>query len=65
MLHVPLEVPLPALALGGRGEGDDAGGPGVEVLGEAVDRAALPGGVAALEHDDVPDAVVLAPVLQL
>jgi hypothetical protein len=35
------------------------------VLYEPLDRAALAGGVAALEHDDVPVPVRLAPLLQL
>jgi hypothetical protein len=38
---------------------------GFEVLHEPLDGAALASGVAALEHDDVSQAVRLAPLLQL
>ena len=65
MRHVALEVPLGLLALRGDAEGDDARDAGVERGGDRLDRAALARGVAALEHDDVPQAVGLAPVLQL
>ena len=40
-------------------EGRDPGEPGVEVLGDPLDGAALAGGVAALEDDD--DALLLGP----
>ena len=50
--HVALEVPLAALVLGGLFERDDARAARVEVLHEALDRAALAGGVAAFEQDD-------------
>ena len=62
---VAVEVPLASLGLGGLGERDDAGGARVEVLGEPLDRAALAGGVAALEEDHVLGAGVLRPVLEL
>ena len=62
---VALEVPLAALDVGGGGEGDDAGGAGVEVLGERLDGAALAGGVAALEDDDDALAGGAEPGLQL
>jgi hypothetical protein len=65
MRHVPLEVPLGAFALGGFLEGDDAGAARVEALHEPLDRAALAGRVAALEHKHVPGAGVLGPILQL
>ena len=48
---VALEVPLAALALGRRGQRGDARDARVQVLGDPLDRAALAGGVAALEHD--------------
>jgi hypothetical protein len=63
--QVPLEVPLAALALGRPLERDDPGTAGVEVLGEALDRAALAGGVPALEDDDELLPRLLHPVLQL
>ena len=59
VLDVALEVPLGPLALGGRGQRGDARDPGAEVLGDPLDRAALAGGVAALEDDD--DALALGP----
>ena len=49
---VALEVPLRPLPLGRRGQGDDAGDAGVQVLRDALDRPALAGRVAALEDDD-------------
>jgi hypothetical protein len=63
VLHVTLEVPLGALPLGRRGQGRDPGGPGVEVLGHPLDRAALPGRVAALEDDHDPGALGAHPLL--
>jgi hypothetical protein len=65
MLDVPLEVPLGLLPLGGRGQGGDSGGAGRQVLGDPLDRAALPSGVAALEDDDDPRPRLLDPRLQL
>jgi hypothetical protein len=52
VLDVALEVPLP---LGRRrlGQRDHPRRPRVQVLGEPLDRAALAGGVAALEDHDV------------
>ena len=52
MRHVALEVPLRALALGRRRQRHDAADARVEPLGDALDDAALAGGVAALEQDD-------------
>ena len=65
VLDVALEVPLPLLGGGGLVERHHARRAGIQVLGEALDRAALARRVAALEEEDVPDAVILAPVLQL
>ncbi len=48
VLRVALEVPLAALGLGRLVEGHDARSPRVEVFHEALDRAALARGVAAL-----------------
>jgi hypothetical protein len=53
VLHVALEVPLPALPLGGGAEGDHAAVPRVQALGDALDDPALAGSIAAFEdHDD-------------
>ena len=53
VLDVALEVPLLALAFGRTRQRDDAGDARVEVLGDALDRAALARGVPALEdHHD-------------
>ena len=54
MRHVALEVPLRALALGGRRQRDDAADARIEALRDALDDAALAGGIAPLEdHDDL------------
>src|ERR1700733_7157910 len=54
VLDVALEVPLASLALGRRRQRDDAAHPRVRALGDALDHAALPRGVAPLEdHDDL------------
>ena len=51
---VALEVPLRLLALGRRGKRDDAADARVRPLGDALDHAALAGGVTPLEdHDDL------------
>src|SRR4029077_8764391 len=65
LLDVPLEVPLPALALGRHRQRCNAGDAGVEVLRDALDRAALAGGIAALEEHDDPLPLRLAPFLDL
>ena len=65
MLHIPLEVPLPELTGGRHVERNDPGRSWVQVLGEPLDRAALAGGVASFEDDDVAHSDVLTPVLQL
>src|SRR5262249_47920744 len=62
---VALEIPLAAFRLGGRGERDDPGLPRVQVLGDPLDRAALPGRVAALEEDGDPGAGDPHPLLEL
>src|SRR3546814_1632125 len=54
-----------SLPLGGRGQGRDSCGAGRQVLGDPFDRAALPGGVAALEHHDDAGSSLLDPRLQL
>jgi hypothetical protein len=61
---VALEVPLSALDFARLLEGDDAGAAGVQMLHEALDRAALTCGIAPLEQDDDPGARVLDPRLQ-
>ena len=61
---VALEIPLVALALGRRGQGDDAADARIEPLGDALDGAALAGGVAAFEQHDDLELLVLHPILQ-
>ena len=65
MGHVALEVPLGLLAVVRRGQGGDAAHPRVEPLGDALDHAALAGGVAPLEQHDEPVSGAHDPVLQL
>jgi hypothetical protein len=60
---VALEIPLGALALGGGPEGDHPAVAGVEPLGDPLDGATLAGGVAALEDDHHPQALVDDPLL--
>ena len=50
--HVALEVPLRALALVRRRQRRDAADARVQALRDALDHAALAGGVAPLEQDD-------------
>jgi hypothetical protein len=49
--EVPLDVHLGPLAVGRGGQGNDPEHPRAHPLGDPLDRAALAGGVAALEHD--------------
>jgi hypothetical protein len=65
VLHIPLEVPLGAFLLGRLLQCDDAGAARVEVLHEPLDGAALARRVTALENEDVPVIVGLAPLLEL
>ena len=65
VLDVALEIPLGGFAFGGLLQRDDARAARVQVLHESLDGAALACGVTALENDDVPLAVGLAPLLQL
>jgi hypothetical protein len=62
---VALEVPLGALPISRLLQRDDPGTTGVEVLHEALDRATLASGVAALEDDDDLQPLVLDVPLQL
>ena len=62
---VALEVPLRLLALGRARQRDDAGDARVEVLGDALDRAALAGGVATFEDDHDAAARDPHPLLHL
>ena len=64
MGDVALEVPLRALALGRRAERHGADHARVGLLGDALDRAALAGRVAALEEHDHLQALVDDPLLQ-
>ena len=65
VLDVALEVPRRRLARRRLLQRHGAGSTGIEVLVEALDGAALAGGVAALEEDDVLLAGFLGPVLPL
>src|SRR5207248_7283714 len=62
---VALEVPLGLLLLGGGGEGGDTTRAGAEVLGDALDHAALAGRVAAFEDDEYPLLLLPDPLLEL
>src|SRR5205823_13801702 len=64
-LDVALEVPLRPLAVARFRQRDDPGRPRVQVLGDPLDRAALPGGVAPLEDHDDARARRLDPLLHL
>jgi hypothetical protein len=63
--HVPLEIPLGALALGRLFQRHDGRAARVQVLGKTLDRAAFSRGVPALEDDHDLLAGVLDPVLEL
>ena len=65
MRHVALEVPLRALALVRRRQRHDAADARVQALGDALDDAALAGGIAPLEDHHDLQLVGLHPVLQL
>ncbi len=62
---VALKIPLATLALCGRAERHDAADARVQALGDALDDAALPGGVAALEDDHDTQALQANQFLQL
>lgn len=62
---IALEIPLAGFALARLGQGDDAGLAWRHVLGDALDRAILSGGVAAFKDDDGLAALVDGPVLGL
>ena len=65
MRQVALDVHLLFLALGRRGQGDDAKHARADALGDRLDRAALAGAVAAFEHDADLQPLVLHPPLEL
>ena len=65
MRQVALHVHLALLALGRRRQRDDAKHARAHALGDRLDRAALAGAVAALEHDADLESLVLHPLLQL
>ena len=65
MGQVALDVHLRLLALGRRGQGDDAEVARAHALGDRLDRAALARGVAALEDDAHLQAGVDHPLLHL
>ena len=65
MLHIALEIPLGLLLVGGGTQGHHPAAAGIERFGDALDRAALTGGVAPLEDHDQTEAGALDPVLHL
>ena len=65
VLDVALHVHLRLLAVGRRRQRDDAEDARADPLGDRLDRAALAGGVAALEDDDDAQALGLDPFLQV
>ena len=64
MRSVTLEIPLRALPLVRRRKRGDAADPRIEPLGDALDDAALAGGIAALENHHHLELLVLHPALQ-
>jgi hypothetical protein len=64
MADIALEIPLRLFAAIGRGQGGHAADTRIEPLGDALDRAALAGGIAPLEQDDNLEALALHPVLK-
>jgi phosphoserine phosphatase len=65
VLHIALEVPLATLGFSGLLQRHHTRTAGVQVLHEALDGAALAGGVAALEQDHHALPGLLDPGLQL
>ena len=65
MRQIALDVHLRLLALGRRGQRDDAEDARADALGDRLDRAALAGAVAPLEDDADLQALVHDPFLQL
>ena len=64
MGHVALQVELRLLAVGRRRQRHHPEHPRTDPFGDRLDHPALAGGVAALEHDDDPQSLVLDPFLQ-
>ena len=64
-VHVALHVHLRLLALGRRGQRDDAEDARAHPLGDRLDRPALAGAVAPFEDDADLEPLVLDPFLQL
>ena len=65
VLHVALEIPLPALGVGRFFERHQARATRIQVLHEALDRAALTGRVATFKQNHDALAEFLGPILQL
>lgn len=65
MLDIPLKIPLAAFYFARLFECDHPGAARVEMLHEALDRAALPSRIASFEQDDDPLVGFLDPGLQL
>ena len=64
VLHIALEIPLPSLDIAGFLERHDARTTRVQVLHEALDRAALAGRIATFEQYDDAFSGLLHPGLQ-
>jgi hypothetical protein len=64
VFDIALEIPLAAFALGGLGQGDDAGGAHRQMLGYPLDRSVLAGGVATLEDHQAALALFDGPDLE-
>ena len=65
MLQVALHVDLRLFAIGRRRQGHHPENARAQPLGQRADRPALTGTVAALEHDDDAEALLLDPVLEM
>ena len=65
MLHVALDVHLRLLPVRGCGQGHNPKNARADALGDGADGAALARAVAALKHDDDPQAFIFDPFLEL
>src|SRR6516165_7587843 len=63
MLDITLEIPLSALLLGGRAQGDKTADARIEARGDALDDAPLASSIATLEDDDNLEALQTHPFL--
>ncbi len=65
MLDIALQEQLGLLAIGWGGQGDHAEDARTDFFRHCLDRAALAGGIAALEQDDDAELLFLHPLLQV